>query len=196
MSGTVPLRRERQVLVVLPHPDDETFAFGGILATHARHGTPITYLCGTLGEAGRNMGRPFFATRETLPEIRKGELEEACRLLGISDLRRMGLRDKTIEFEDREALAAAVLEVLREVRPTRVYTYYPEYGVHPDHNAMSAAVVRAVEQLPPVERPVIAGQAFGKKEDVERLGPRDEVYDVSEVVDVVLAAIRAHASQS
>jgi bacillithiol biosynthesis deacetylase BshB2 len=190
------MQPERHVLVVLPHPDDETFAFGGVLALHVRGGTPVTYLCGTLGEAGRNMGRPFFATRETLPAIREQELREACAILGISDLRLMGLRDKTIEFEDPEVLAGRILEVIRELRPSRIYTYYPEFGVHPDHNALSAAVLRAVQQMPPSERPVIAGQAFGKKEDVDTLGPRDEEYDLSEVVDQVQAAVRAHASQS
>lgn len=188
--------KERHVLVVLPHPDDETLAFGGVIALHTAQGTPVTYLCATLGEAGRNMGRPAFATRETLPEIREAELREACRILGIHDLRLMGLRDKTLEFESQEELAARIAEVIAETRPSRLFTYYPGHGVHPDHEAMSAAAVRAVAALPPEERPVIACVAFGKEEDLRALGEPHEFHDVSAVLDTVMAAVRAHRSQT
>lgn len=58
----------------------------------------ITYLCATRGEMGRRLGLPPIATRESLPVLREGELREACRTLGISDLRLMGLRDKTLDY--------------------------------------------------------------------------------------------------
>ena len=42
---------------------------------------------------GRNLGNPPFATRESLPKVRERELEDACRAIGITDLRKMGLRE-------------------------------------------------------------------------------------------------------
>lgn len=65
------MEKERQVLVIFPHPDDEAFGVSGTIATHIQNGTPVTYACLTLGEMGRNMGNPPFANRETLPDIRK-----------------------------------------------------------------------------------------------------------------------------
>ncbi|MCL6515890.1 bacillithiol biosynthesis deacetylase BshB2 [Alicyclobacillus sp.] len=186
---------ERHVLVVYPHPDDETFASGGTIALHTRAGTPVTYLCGTLGQMGRNMGKPFFANRETLPAVREKELRAACEALGIRDLRLMGLRDKTVEFEDQEELADRILAVMREIRPSLVITYYPGFAVHPDHNALGAATVRAVEKLPPEERPVVHCSAFAR-DTREKLGDPDVIIDISSVRDVKLAAIRAHRSQS
>lgn len=50
------------------------------------------------------MGNPPFATRESLPNIRERELEDACRAIGITDLRKMGLRDKTVEFEPHDQM--------------------------------------------------------------------------------------------
>ncbi|MCL6636421.1 MAG: bacillithiol biosynthesis deacetylase BshB2 [Alicyclobacillus sp.] len=186
---------ERHVLVVFPHPDDETFASGGTIALHTRAGTPVTYLCGTLGEMGRNMGRPFFATRETLPLIRERELREACHHLGIRDLRLMGLRDKTVEFEDPEQLADRIFAVVQEVNPSLVITYYPGYAVHPDHNALGAATVRALQRLPKDERPVLHCVAFSP-DCRQVLGEPDVVLDISPVSDVKWAAVRAHRSQS
>ncbi|PWI57389.1 bacillithiol biosynthesis deacetylase BshB2 [Sulfoacidibacillus thermotolerans] len=183
------------VLAVFPHPDDETFGKAGTIALYTKAGIPVTLICGTLGQLGRNMGKPFFATRETLPTIREKELRDACAILGIKDLRLLGLRDKTVEFEDPEALADRIETVLRELSPSVVMTYYPEHGVHPDHDGLSRATVHAVKRLPQAQRPVIYGSAVTKNA-VEALGSPDIVNDVSEVLEIKLAAMRAHRSQS
>ena len=44
---------ERHVLVIFPHPDDETFSSAGTLAKLYPKGTPITYACLTLGTNGQ-----------------------------------------------------------------------------------------------------------------------------------------------
>jgi bacillithiol biosynthesis deacetylase BshB2 len=186
---------EQPILMVFPHPDDETFAVGGLLAMHAAEGTPVTYLCATRGEAGRNMGQPNRANRETLPDIREAELREACAVLGIEDLRLLGFRDRLLEFEDPEDLARPVLEAVRELRPSRVYTYYPEHGYHPDHDAMSRAVVRAVAQLPAEEQPVVLGTVFSEAA-LAALGEPDLVVPTAAYGEVVRAALRAHQTQT
>jgi len=186
---------EQHVLVVFPHPDDETFGCGGTLALFAKSGVPVTYICGTLGQMGRNMGKPFFATRESLPNIREAELEEACEAIGIQHLIKLGLRDKTIEFEDPETLIDRIERILREVRPSLVLTHYPGYAVHPDHNALGEVTIRAISRLSVQERPIVYAHAFARDcQDV--LGPPNIVNDISAMSEVKLVAIRAHKSQS
>ncbi len=183
------------VLVVFPHPDDEAFSSSGTIASYTRRGVPVTYVCLTLGEMGRNMGSPVFANRETLPLIRKKELEDACNVLGIRDLRLWGLRDKTVEFEDEQLLAERIGAVIEEIHPTLIITYYPGYSVHPDHEACGAAVIRAVKQLPEAKRPVVYCVAFSKN-CVEHLGEPDVVNDVRDYFEQKIAAIQSHRSQS
>lgn len=183
---------ERHVLVVLPHPDDETFGCGGTIALFTKAGVPVTYACGTLGEMGRNMGRPPFATRESLARVREAELVEACAALGIGRLIKLGLRDKTIEFEEQAALVDRLERIIREVRPSLMITHYPGYAVHPDHNALGEAAIRAAERLSEEERPVVYAHALSQ----DALSPPDIVRDISSVREVKLAAIRAHRSQS
>lgn len=132
------------VLVMLPHPDDESFGVAGLIAQSRKRGIPVTYACGTLGEMGRNMGSPTYANRETLPELRKQELINACKEMDITDLRMLGLRDKTLEFEDDEYLADVMESIIDEVKPTLIVTFYPGHGVHPDHDATGEAVIRAL----------------------------------------------------
>ncbi|MDE3840383.1 bacillithiol biosynthesis deacetylase BshB2 [Bacillus methanolicus] len=189
------MEKERQILIVFPHPDDEAFGVSGTIASYTRNGTPVTYACLTLGEMGRNMGNPPFANRESLPKIRKQELQEAAKILGIQDLRMMGLRDKTIEFEDEEKLTNMVSSLIEEVNPSLIITFYPGYSVHPDHEATGAAVVRAVERIPEQERPKLHCVAFSNNCE-EELGPPDIVNDVSAVKEVKMKAMKAHKSQT
>ncbi|SEC27876.1 bacillithiol biosynthesis deacetylase BshB2 [Paenibacillus sp. GP183] len=183
------------VLAVFPHPDDETFGKAGALSLHAQAGVPITLICATSGQMGRRMGNPFFANRETLSLIREKELQDACDMIGIQDIRLWRMLDKTLQFEDPEELADRIFEVIQEIRPFRVYTYYPEHGVHPDHDALAAATIIAIQRLPKEQRPEIYASAFSKN-CLEVLGPPNIIMDVSSVLDRKLAALRAHRSQS
>ncbi len=189
------IERERQVLVIFPHPDDEAFGVSGTISTHTNSGTPVTYACLTLGEMGRNLGNPPFTTREGLPLIRKKELEKAASVMGIQDLRMMGYRDKTLEFESDEKLANMVTELMEELDPSLIITFYPGYSVHPDHEATARAVIRAVRRLPKASRPKLHCVAFsnGCEED---LGAPDIVHDISAVKDQKIEAMRAHISQT
>ncbi|MEN8702078.1 bacillithiol biosynthesis deacetylase BshB2 [Bacillus infantis] len=189
------MEKERHVLVIFPHPDDEAFGVSGTIATHVNSGTPVTYACLTLGQMGRNLGNPPFATRESLPLIRRKELKEAARVLGIQDLRMLGYRDKTIEFEDEKLLTDHLFSIVEEVNPSLVISFYPGYSVHPDHDATGAAVVRALERLPEQDRPKLHCVAFSNN-CVDELGEADILNDVSAVVDQKLAAIKAHLSQT
>ncbi|MFJ5671489.1 bacillithiol biosynthesis deacetylase BshB2 [Bacillus safensis] len=183
------------VLVMLPHPDDESFGVAGLIAKSRKRGIPVTYACGTLGEMGRNMGSPTYANRETLPELRKQELINACKEMDITDLRMLGLRDKTLEFEDDEYLADVMETIIDEVKPTLIVTFYPGHGVHPDHDATGEAVIRALYRKKKEDRPVTYCMAITKNRE-EVLGNADIVIDITDVADIKLNALRAHRTQT
>ncbi|MDQ0178370.1 bacillithiol biosynthesis deacetylase BshB2 [Bacillus chungangensis] len=189
------MEKERHVLVVFPHPDDEAFGVSGTISAHIKNGTPVTYACLTLGEMGRNLGNPPFTTREGLPKIRKKELQAAAAVMGIKDLRMMGYRDKTIEFESDEKLADMVFALLEELHPSLVISFYPGYSVHPDHEATARAVIRAIRRLPLESRPKLHCVAFSNHHEDE-IGPPDIINDVSAVSEQKLGAMKAHISQT
>lgn len=189
------MEKERHVLVVFPHPDDEAFGVSGTMAAHIANGTPVTYACLTLGEMGRHMGQPPFATRESLPLIRKQELLNSAKAIGIQDLRMLGYRDKTIEFEDEEKLISDITAIINEVKPTLMISFYPGYAVHPDHDACGAAVVKAVERLSAAERPKLHLVAFANRCE-EVIGEPDVHIDVSRFAHIKINALSAHQSQA
>jgi|SRR5690625_1766770 len=184
---------EKHVVVIYPHPDDESFGAAGTIAKFRNEGVPVTYLCGTLGEMGRNMGSPTFANRETLPDIRKKELMDACQVLDI-DLQLLGYRDKTIEFEDRQKVAEHIKAILEEIQPSLVITHYPEYAVHPDHDALGAAAIEAVRLMDTDKRPTVWAQAISN-EYKEELGDTNITNDIRDFFDQKVEAIFSHKSQ-
>ncbi|WP_243290744.1 bacillithiol biosynthesis deacetylase BshB2 [Bacillus sp. FJAT-47783] len=186
---------DERLLVILPHPDDEAFGTAGFIALKRKANIPVTYVCCTLGEMGRNMGNPVIANRETLRNIRQKELEDVAEILDLNELRMLGYRDKTIEFEDDEKLASHFEEIIRDVNPTHVVTFYPGYSVHPDHDACGAAVIRAVGRMQKSERPIVYCLAFSN-DRFEHIGEPDVVIDIKEVADQKLEAIKAHKSQT
>ena len=182
-------------LVMLPDKDDESFGVAGLIAQSRKRGIPVTYACGTLGEMGRNMGSPTYANRETLPELRKQELINACKEMDITDLRMLGLRDKTLEFEDDEYLADVMETIIDEVKPSLIVTFYPGHGVHPDHDATGEAVIRALYRKKKEDRPVTYCMAITKNRE-EVLGNADITIDITDVADIKLNALRAHRRQT
>ncbi len=189
------LPMERSVLVIFPHPDDEAFGVSGTIATYVKQGIPVTYACLTLGEMGRNLGNPPFATRETLPQIRKKELIASAEAMGVTDLRMMGLRDKTVEFEDDEKMVKMMESLIDDTNPSLIITFYPNFAVHPDHDATGRAVIRAVRRMASQDRPKIYAVAFSNNSK-EILGEPDIVHNIEGSSVEKLGAMRAHISQT
>lgn len=187
---------ERAVLVVLPHPDDESFSSGGTLSACADAGVRTLYLCGTYGDMGRRMGRPAFANRESLRDVRERELANACAVLGC-DFRFMGLRDKCVEFEDPHEVARRIRSVIDELGPSTVITFYPGYGVHPDHDALGWFTQLAVRGVAPDARPRLLAVAVGDAEQNRMaLGEPNVLSDIVPTQERKIDALKAHRSQT
>ena len=152
---------QRSLVLVHAHPDDEGLATGGTIARYAAEGVHVCLITCTNGEVGEIADLPDLGTPEEialrLGEIRRQELEEACRRLGHVDLRMLGFHDSgmdgTPENDDPKAFVnqdldqpvRQIVAILREVRP-QVLVTYNEYGFygHPDHIRAHQAALAAV----------------------------------------------------
>src|SRR5690349_20205376 len=84
MEGNITMKEQRMI-VVLAHPDDESFPLGGTLAKYATEGAEVILVCATKGEAGI----PGLPAEETA-HLRERELRAAADILGLSDVRFLG----------------------------------------------------------------------------------------------------------
>lgn len=191
------------VLVIAPHPDDETMGCGGTLALHARQGDAIHAVFVCSGVQGDPDG---YFPRASLPEIRQEEARAAAAELGIGRLTFCGYPDNLsdadyTQFENlpagaeaqRRALVAGCASRLAEIvaadRPATVY--YPWDGeLNPDHWAVGRAVT-----LLRATRPDLAEASSWLGYDVWTPCAADVVVDVSDAVDAKVRAVRAYRSQ-
>ncbi|MED1724808.1 PIG-L deacetylase family protein [Brevibacillus parabrevis] len=136
----------KKLMVVFPHPDDESFACGGTLAKCKAEGKETCYLCITSGCKGRS--GPFeIDCREKLARHREQELTKAAEVLGIKRLDLFRYADGSLQHADLAELTAKIREAIVEWKPDVVITFPPD-GVtgHPDHIVTCKATTLAVEQ--------------------------------------------------
>jgi LmbE family N-acetylglucosaminyl deacetylase len=132
------------LLLVLAHPDDESFLAAGTVARLADEGRPAGLVCATRGQAGA-LGDPPLATRESIGRVREGELRDACAVLGLTLVALLDYEDRRLGEADPAAVRATLVGHLRRERPRVVVTFDPN-GVtgHPDHIAVSRFALDAV----------------------------------------------------
>jgi LmbE family N-acetylglucosaminyl deacetylase len=128
---------DSRLLVVMAHPDDETFRCGGTLALLARQGVTIQVLTATHGEAGSSA--PLSSDeRERLALAREQELHCACAALGIELPLFLNYNDGKLDIVAEEKAAGQVLAVMEEFGPQVVITWPPDgLSGHPDHIAVN-----------------------------------------------------------
>ena len=134
----------KTILVVTPHPDDETFTSGGTLALLADRGNNIQIVIYTKDNSGSN--DPSM-TRERLESIRRAEEEEACKILGIpkENITWLGHDDGMLEYVDRRELTKQVAREIRKHRPDAIFTIDPGAPYQQWHKSdhRSGAVITA-----------------------------------------------------
>jgi LmbE family N-acetylglucosaminyl deacetylase len=170
-----------RVLVLAPHPDDETLGCGGIIALHRAQGDPVRVVFLTDGAAGDPAG---YYPAERYVAIRQREARRAGVVLGAEDLAFWGLPDgKLSSVPDLEHRVAAGI---RAFQPDVLY--YPSSAeVHPDHWAAGAAV----EALGRAGRLVCAAYAY----EVWAAIRPTHLIDITSVLSVKQAAMAEYPSQ-
>lgn len=128
------------VLVLSPHPDDESLTSGGSIALHVSSGDPVKVVVLTDGAKADNSGAYGF---EEYVSLRQTEAKAAATTLGVSDLEFWNIPDREL------ARTTGVLErlcgLLNEYKPTLVYAPSP-LEFHPDHRATANLIWGAVQR--------------------------------------------------
>jgi N-acetylglucosamine malate deacetylase 2 len=185
------------LLVILAHPDDESFPIGGTLAKYAAEGARVVLVSATRGEAGiRGL------TPESAGEIRARELQQAAKTLGVSEVRFLGYRDGELSIINLEEIRLQVMGLIREIDPQVVITFGPD-GIsgHPDHITMHEIVTQAFDQVQPaaclyyITPSEATLQGCGVVPSPQTAGGPVAAIDVGEHLLTKVRAMQCHASQ-
>jgi LmbE family N-acetylglucosaminyl deacetylase len=210
----------RTFLAVFAHPDDESLACGGTLARLADAGASVVVMCASRGERG-SFSDGSLAGSSDLPTARALELEEAARVLGVSEVILLQHPDGDLRWANVPQFHAEIVAAIERIRPDGVITF-AEDGLywHLDHIGVHERTYTAVKSFgadaPPlyyvtmqhgVMREIVEAAAanglnvrtnpFDIEPDAfgDHAKPPTFVIDVQAWVPRKLAALRCHRTQ-
>ncbi len=133
-----------RILLILSHPDDESFVAAGLARRYVERGAEVALVTATRGDAGR-VGDPPLCERDALPALREAELRQAADLLGISDVHLLDYQDKRLSEAPIDRIRHELVALICRHRPHLVVTFDPNgMNGHTDHVAISRFTMDAV----------------------------------------------------
>jgi len=194
------------VLVVAPHPDDETLGCGGAIALLRELGCAVQVLVISDGTLSHPRSVKYPAPR--LRILREAETLEALAVLGLRNTETSFLRlqDGSISnlqsLRVREAVARCS-QFLRTSMPATIFLPW-RFDPHPDHRATWQLIHTALVELEQVDRaysPRLIEYPIWDWDPVQRRELADDRVlgwrlDISTVLQVKRTAIAAYRSQT
>jgi len=114
-----------KVMIVAPHPDDETLGCGGTLLRHMFDGDEVYWLiCTTITES-----QGF--TKERVEE-RQEEIEVVSKMFGFAGYRQLNFKTTELDQVPRKELVNCISDYIQEIKPLTIYLPYRN-DVHSDH---------------------------------------------------------------
>lgn len=200
--------KNKTILAVGAHPDDNDFSCSATMALAARQGARVVYLLATTGERGSRLHR---ISAVKLSAARKKEQLAAAKILGVKAVHFLDYHDgelaPTIELKEK------IVRFIRRFRPDCVFTmdpsryYYLRHGFgfinHADHRAIGEATL---DSCYPLARDLASfpehQEAGLKPHRVKEIflasffsDEANCLIDVSETFETKLKALRCHRSQ-
>lgn len=131
----LPVNKEDKVLVISPHPDDETLGCGGAIIKMLSFSADVTIVILTDGNGG---GR-----QKDISRMRKEELLKARSFLGYLNFNVLNYPDGELELYQNE-LSEKIQSILFEYAPKFILTPYL-FDRHTDHQSANIALALALE---------------------------------------------------
>jgi len=179
------------VLVVAPHPDDETIGCGGVIRLYTLSTTPVTIVFVSDGRKGGGLGelarKEKTLAEEQLAATRRQEAQRAAGVLGVSDLVFLDLRDGEVQVSQENV--RLLREQLSRLRPDVVFLPFL-VDQHPDHLGTNALFLEAVAGM----TPQLTAECWGY--EVWTPVYANRIVDITRGADAKWEALRQYESQN
>lgn len=190
---------DKNILVIVAHPDDAESYCGGTIVRLTRGGNHVRLVLCTNGDRGSH-DRALGPT--DLVRVRQQEQEEAAGILGIEQIFWLGYRDGELVSHTNE-LRERLIRLIRQQRPDIILTFDPwkHYEFHPDHRSVgfAAGEARMLADLPWIcPELTLEGISPWHPAELYLFAPEEANYwvDISEWIEVKIRARLAHRSQT
>lgn len=194
------------VLVVAPHPDDETLGCGGAIAQLQQLGYPVQVLVISDGTQSHPLSQQYPAPQ--LQQLRQSETRAALAVLQVEAdcVTFLGLPDGAVPHLDltvdpANPIAQAALEqcrtYLRRVQPRTIFLPY-QHDPHRDHRATWKLMQAALSVLPQPPQAIEYPIWDWDPQQRQPLGDRYRAWrlDIAPQVELKRQAIHCYRSQT
>lgn len=193
----------QKAMVIVAHPDDIEFSCAGTVARWVQEGAEVVYVLCTSGDVGIDEAG---MTKARAAQIRETEQQAAAEVVGVKQV--IFLREPDGLLENTIALRKKLVREIRRFKPEVVITGDPtivwansSYINHPDHRAAAGAALDAV--FPAAGQPNLFEELAEegitphkvRKVYVTSWSQQDTFVNISETIDLKIAALKKHASQ-
>jgi LmbE family N-acetylglucosaminyl deacetylase len=170
-----PFAGVKRILVLAPHPDDETLGCGGTVALYVSRGVEV-YLA-VISDGGK-IAHEFAEENIDIVEARKKESMEASGVLGVKETYFLGFPDGELKSHEDE-IAARIEEIILQCNPDIVFSPSP-IDFHEDHIAVSKIALKLL--MKPQGMKIAFYEVYGTIRF-------NSLVDISDVVDLKERAI-------
>jgi LmbE family N-acetylglucosaminyl deacetylase len=172
-----------RVMIISPHPDDETIGCGGTIRKHVVDGDIVHVELLTSGEkGGHNLAV------EDVACIREQEAMAAAAILGVAHVE--CYRQPDGELGPNRVVVARLSRRIKDWQPNTIYVPHSAEQ-HPDHAAALRLVQRSLRALNLESAPrVLAYEVWTPLQQL------DEIVDVTPHMETKLRAISVYRSQT
>jgi LmbE family N-acetylglucosaminyl deacetylase len=180
------------VLVVAPHPDDETLGCGGTLYRHIQNGDKVYWLICTTIVPGRGYSEERISSRSN-------EIIEVASLYGFAGYKQLNFPTTELDQVPKNYLVEEISNYVSEVDPHTVYLPYRN-DAHSDHaNVFDASVACTKTFRYPSVKKVYAYETlseteFGLRHDDPGFKPNKWV-DISSYMDSKINVLNVYKSE-
>ena len=181
----------KRVMIVAPHPDDETLGVGGTIAKYSSQGADIFVLI-VSGHLP-----PLYSRKEYDKTVH--EAKSAFKLLGVSQSKFLEIPATMINSKPLHEVNGQILKIINDFKPHIVFCPYPDR--HIDHRLIFDIVMVATRPVG-IGRDIEVLAAYETLSETHWNAPHIEpnftpnwVIDITEQIDNKLDALSCYKSQ-
>ena len=180
-----------RVLVVAPHPDDETLGCGGSLLRHGNEGDELYWLIVTT--ISKDMG-----WSQQVVNKRNKEIQNVNNKYNFSDVFNFKLPTTKIDTIPMNELVQKISDVCKEIKPEIIYMPFA-YDVHTDHQLIVKALQSSLKWFRnPSIKKVLMYETISETENnfVQEKSFSPNVFiDISQYLDEKITIMKIYSSE-
>lgn len=181
----------RRVLVVTPHPDDETLGCGGTILKHLVDGDEVYWLIFT------KMDEEYFSTERI--QNRENEISQVEKQYEFTKTIQLPFNAAKLDEVPSSELVSKIGDVFKEIEPNIIYVPYRN-DIHSDHKVIFDATMSCTKwfRYPSIEK-VLVYETLSETDFImnpDANGFRPTVFvNISEYLEKKLKIMRIYESE-